>query len=181
MRYDYVLRFDDFQNSQRLYLRHRRSAALVYYGYVWLLPIAGILAFAMFIATLLGFHPELRAAFAGFGAAGLWFAIFIPIMQFFGRRRCWKRMLPVGIKGKTTKAEIPVNLEFNNEQLISVLPGKSEGRFYWPAIVDFAEDERIALVFVNNKKKFLLIPKRALPAEAWDELRSLMANRTEAA
>jgi hypothetical protein len=180
MRYDYVLRFDDYQDSQKLYLRHRRSAALFYYFYVWVLPLAGILSCALFVASRYGFHPEFSAALAGFAAAGLWFALFIPIMQFVGRRRCWKRLVPVDLKGKAKDMEIPASLEFNDEQVISAIPGRSEGRFYWPAIVDFAEDEKIALLFVH-KKRFLFIPKRAMPTEVWDEFRDLLANKKKAA
>ena len=176
MRYDYVLRFDDYQDSQKLYLRHRRSAAIFYYCYVWVLPIVGLLACAMFIATIYGFHPELRSPFAGFAAAGLWLALFIPVMQFFGRRRCWKRMVPVGMKGKAKSVEIPASFEFNEEQVISAIPGKSEGRFFWPVILDFIEDDKIALLFVH-KKRFLFIPKRAMPTEVWDELRKVSATK----
>ncbi len=65
MRYDYFLRFDDFQRAQKLYLRHRRSAAMLYYFYVWGLPVVGVLACALFVASHFGFHPELQASFGG--------------------------------------------------------------------------------------------------------------------
>jgi hypothetical protein len=179
MRYDYVLRFDDYQNSQKLYLRHRRSAAVFYYCYVWVLPIVGLLACALFVASRYGFHPEFSAPLAGLAAGGLWFALFVPIMQVFGRRRCWKRMVPVDVKGKAKSIEIPVSLEFNDEQVISAIPGKSEGRFYWPAILDFAEDEKMALLFVH-KKRFLFIPKRAMSTDAWNEFRGLLTDKMKA-
>ncbi|HZY61989.1 MAG TPA: YcxB family protein [Edaphobacter sp.] len=176
MRYDYVLRFDDYQDSQKLYLRHRRSAAVFYYFYVWVLPIVGLLSCALFVASRYGFYPESSASFAGFAAAGLWFALFVPIIQVVGRRRCWKRLIPTGMKGKSKSIEIPVSLEFNDEQVISAIPGKSEGRFYWSAIVDFAENEKIVLLFVH-KKRFLFIPKRAMSADTWNEFRNLLISK----
>jgi hypothetical protein len=88
--------------------------------------------------------------------------------------------VPPNTSGKEMKVETHVTLEFNTEQFIITFPGKSEGRYFWSAIQDFAEDGKIALVFIQ-KKRFIFIPKHALPETAWFELRSLISNRTKAA
>jgi hypothetical protein len=178
MLYEYVLKYQDFKDSQKLYLRHRRGAAVFYYLWVWILPIAGLLATIPFIYGLLGFRSDWMAPFAGFAAGGLWFALFIPLMQFYGKRRCWKQLIPANTPGKPMKIGIPVTLDFNDEQLISTIPGRSEGRFFWSAILDFAEDEKVALLFIQ-KKKFLFVPKTALPETGWAELRAHVQSKVK--
>jgi len=66
-------------------------------------------------------------------------------------------------------------LEVTPEQVISAIPNRSEGRFFWSAIQDYAEDDKIALLFIQ-KKKFLFIPKHALPDAAWRELKANITN-----
>lgn len=168
MRHSYVLRYQDYKNAQVLYRRHRWTAALTYYLWVWVLPVVGFAVAIPLLLSPFGHSPEWTSTVAPFSAMGIWFAVFIPVMRFYSVRRCWKRLLPENL-AKSTKSEISVKLEMTEEQLISILPGRSEGRFYWSAILDFAEDDRIALVFVK-KKAFIFIPRSALPAEGWTEL-----------
>jgi len=94
-------------------------------------------------------------------------------MRIYGIRKCWKRLLPESAK-KSVRTDISVALEMTPEQIISILPGRSEGRFFWSVIVDYAEDGRLALVYIK-KKQFLFIPRRAMDEVGWAELRSHLA------
>ena len=60
--------------------------------------------------------------------------------------------------------------------MISRIPSKSEGHFERGAIVNFAEDDAIALFYLG-KKKFLFVPKSALPSEGWTELRQWIGTK----
>ena len=60
--------------------------------------------------------------------------------------------------------------------LISRRPCLSEGRFQRAGILAFVEDEHIALLFVR-KKLFLPVPRRALNAEGWAELRLWLGDK----
>jgi YcxB-like protein len=176
MRYEYKLTYQNYKDSQRLYRRHRWQAALSYYFWIWLVPVLGsILALPLLANLLFDFHPDWLRSIVGFSGVGLWFAVFIPLMRFYTIRRCWKRLLPENVR-KSIRTDIPVEIEWNNEQLISCLPGRSEGRFFWSAICDFAENEKLALIFVK-KKQFIFVPKSALPESAWADLRSRLANK----
>jgi hypothetical protein len=164
--YQYVLQKQDFINAQHLYLRHNRRAALSYYFWIWLVPILGVVIF-LIAATAYLLHQEvLFHQIAPLAGMGIWFAIFIPLMRWFNIRKLWKASVETIDGGK------PVSLQFDNEQISSSIPGKSEGRFYWNAILDFAEDDRVAMIFVRAKN-FLYIPKNALPEEAWTQIRAL--------
>ena len=164
--YQYVLQKQDFINAQQLYLRHNRGAALSYYFWIWLVPILGVVIFlitvtAYFLQNNVLFHQLVPMA-----GAGIWLAIFIPLMRWLNIRKLWKASVETIDGGK------PVSLQFDDEQIVSAIPGKSEGRFYWNAILDFAENDQIAMLFIR-KKHFLYIPKNALPEEAWAQIRAL--------
>ena len=70
----------------------------------------------------------------------------------------------------------PVTFQFDEQQLISARPGSSEGRFQWNAIEDYAEDERLAILYVQ-RKLFLFVPKRAMDEAEWERLRAIAAER----
>jgi YcxB-like protein len=174
MRYNYTLTYRDFLDAQKLYRRHRTSAGVKYYFAIWLLPIVGFIVGLPFILSLLGYQPSWADALSGFSVLGLWFAFAIPLVRFYTVRKCWKRLLPDSLP-RSIRTEIPVGMEMTSDQLISSLPGRSEGRFMWPALVDYAEDEKLALVFVK-KKFFLFVPRRAMDDAGWIQLRSCFAN-----
>ena len=175
MVYEYVLTFQDYRNAQRLYLRHRKMAAIYFYFWIWVLPISGLLVGILFAIAMLSGRTEGMAAYAGLAAGGVWLACFIPTMQWYGRRKIWKQLIPPEIETRSAKTAISVSLEFNESQLISTIPGRSEGRFFWPAILDFAENDQVAILFIH-KKQFLFVPKRALPEFAWADLRKHLAS-----
>lgn len=174
MRYEYMLTYASYKYAQVLYRRHRRLAALSYYVWIWVVPVAGFIVGVPLIASIFGVRTDLLRKWEYVSGLGLWLAISIPAMRVYSVRRGWKRILPDGA-GRSIRTELAVALEFNEEQVISVIPGRSEGRFFWKAIVDFLEDERVALLFVG-KKVFLFLPKEALPEVAWSEIRSLVAS-----
>jgi hypothetical protein len=136
-------------------------------------PILGLLTGLAWVANSYSSPPEWVSNVAAFAGAGLWLAFFIPAMRIYGIRKCWKRLLPESAK-KSVRTDISVALEMTPEQIISILPGRSEGRFFWSVIVDYAEDGRLALVYIK-KKQFLFIPRRAMDEVGWAELRSHLA------
>ncbi|WP_263367603.1 YcxB family protein [Edaphobacter bradus] len=71
-----------------------------------------------------------------------------------------------------------IAVAFDKEYFVSGLPGRSETRFLWPAIYDFAENERIALVYLS-RRSFIVIPKHAMPEESWREFRSFIPQRRQ--
>jgi len=68
----------------------------------------------------------------------------------------------------------PVTLEFTADQVISAIPEKSEGRFFWSAIQDFAQDDRITLIYVQQKR-FIFVPTHAVPDTEWARVRAKLS------
>jgi hypothetical protein len=148
---------------------------VTYYAWVWGLPVAGVATVLAWVATLLGSQLVWVKTMAALSGFGIWFLAVIPLSRMLTMRRAWKRLLPPRTR-KARKAMVAVELEFDETQVISRLPGRNEGRFFWPAIVDYAEDEKLALIFVAPKR-FLFVPRRAMPDEAWVQLRGYVAAR----
>jgi hypothetical protein len=173
MRYEYTLTYRDYLDAQKLHRHNRWKAALSYCVWIWVLPILGLLTGLAWAASSFDSAPDWVSNVAAFAGAGLWLAFFIPAMRLYSIRKCWKRLLPESAK-KSVRTDISVALEMTSDQIIVVLPGTAEGRYFWSAIVDYAEDERLALVYIK-KKNFLFIPRRAMDEAGWAELRFHLA------
>lgn len=164
--YEYVLTKPDFLHAQKLFRSHRKWSAVAYWFWIWLLPGIGALLALAAVYAWATHNSILLAPLAPAAGGGLWIAIFIPLTRWFQLRKAWRNSVPKALEGK------PVTLQFDDEQIISTIPGRSEGRFFWSAILDFIEDDRLALLYVREKL-FLYIPKAALPDSAWQRMREL--------
>jgi len=174
MRYEYTLTYKDYLDAQKLYRSHVWTAALSYYVWIWAVPIIGLTLALSWFVTMSGYSLEWLASMAGFAGVGIWLGLFIPAARVYTIRKCWKRLLPESVP-KSTKTSIAVEFEMTEDQVISVLPGRSEGRFFWTALFDLAEDDKLTLLFIK-KRQFLFIPLRALDEAGWNLLRSKFAS-----
>ena len=143
--YPYLLQKEHLLHAQKLYRKHHPRAALSYYLWIWIVPLLGVCLVLAYIAAVVTRREDLIRQLGPAAALGAWLAVFIPAMRWWQIRKLWKASLDRVADGK------PVTLQFDNEQLISAIPGKSEGRFFWTAILDFAEDDHLALIFIRKK------------------------------
>jgi hypothetical protein len=166
MIYDYVLDYQDYRKAQKLYFRHRRAAGLRLGLWLYVMPA---LALSLVIADLYLRHvgranpsdPLLAPTFFF-----VWMSVWVVALRPWHLRRCYKKLLPPG-----QKKLIPAEFSFDDQGVVSSIPGRSEGRFFWAGILDYAEDEEMALLFIR-KKNFLFVPKRAMDQVAWEYLRA---------
>lgn len=92
--------------------------------------------------------------------------------------RVW-RMRRIFSRSVAARHPEGIALAFNDEYFVSGLPGRSEGRFLWPAIYDFAENGQVALVY-TSPKAFIVIPRHAMPVESWAIFKELFHFRKTA-
>jgi hypothetical protein len=168
MAHRYELTFQDFKNAQRLYRAHRPWARF-WLGF-WLIgaPVIGLL---LLVIGLMAHSRSLGPLLYPIAGWFLFMGIFQHLYRPFQLRKIYKRSLPDGQK------TADVEFSFGEEGVRSAILGRSEGRFNWSAIQDYAEDDTLSLIFVK-KKLFLYIPKRAMPAEEWDDLRRYVHMKT---
>jgi hypothetical protein len=64
--------------------------------------------------------------------------------------------------------------EINDECIVDRIPGISEQKYFWNAIVDFVQDEKSTLLY-HGKNRFIFFATRALSPEQRTELNDLVA------
>lgn len=169
MRAEYTITLADFKAAQHLCRRRSRRAWLLFLFWYRVAPVLGVVSATGFFYGL--HHTESFPPWLGGVLAGCaWFGLF-PLLWWPVQLRLQFRRMKEGAPD-----DAPVELELEGNELISRRPGLSEGRFRWAAIQSYAEDERIALVFVR-KKLFLLIPKRALDDEGWSSMHRWLGSK----
>jgi hypothetical protein len=165
MIYQYTTSFDDFKAAQKLGARRSIRSRATYATFHWVLPAIGIVSAGMLVWDIVFRHFMFTPALGGALAGLAWFGLYCPIRQPFLIRKLYKEML----NGRPEEA--PLELGVEGQELVSRVPGKSEGRFHRGAIIACVEDESLALLFVA-KKKFLIVPKHSLPEAGWLEIKT---------
>jgi hypothetical protein len=133
---------------------------------IW--PVALIISLVGALVFNAGGHPELFADCLAIGAGSLWLTLAFPILRFVNTRRCFKRLFLSAYPNRSVTAEI------SEECIVSTIPGVSEGKFFWNAILGFVQDEKATLLYVG-KARFLIIPTPAMSSEQRSELDGLVA------
>lgn len=168
MKLEYTLTFSDYKSAQRLCRRQtlRRRLAFIFWNIA--VPILAVIGLVAFIFFDLFSITSYAAILFGVECALLWIAIYNPIARYYKMRKCFKQLFP------PTRTDRSSTLEINDDHLLSRIPGVSEGKFFWNAIVDFAQDDRITLIYVA-KNRFLFVPTAAMSADQRVELNNLIS------
>jgi hypothetical protein len=171
MAHNYEYTYRDFIEAQRLHRRSRPLAMVSFVTWFILLPVAAVsVTIFMLWAAIVGRQDLFRQLLPA-EAWLLFMTIFICLFRPFNLRKIYKRNLPDGAKS------CAATFSFGEEGVASGIVGRSEGRFHWNALLQFVENEKVALLYVK-KKLFLCVPKRAMPEEEWQQLRAYFQNKT---
>jgi len=165
MNLEYVITYRDYKEAHRVFmLRPKPYAAMCIFG-VWVFPVIGtliaILLTLNFFFHKISFHQSAVWILGIIAWVGIVFAVDLP---FYLRRR-YKRML----NGR--KETDPVQFLIQDGQIISRIPGRSEGRFFPSAILDIVEGKSIVLVLAA-KNLYFFIPRKELGEAGLQELRA---------
>ncbi|WP_419804140.1 YcxB family protein [Terriglobus sp.] len=168
--HEYTATKRDFADAQRVHRKNRPWAAVNYWFWYAAVPV-GCVLYVLTVAVRWHLHSRTVGGGEIVGAGfALYVAALLAFARWWQRRKLWNQAQPKKYRGK------PVTVQFDESIIIGARPGESEGRFYWTAIEDFAEDDRMALVYVRPKL-FLFIPKRAMSEPEWARLRALALPR----
>lgn len=173
MVYQYELTFSDYIAAQKLHIRC--NARVRFWFFVWqrIMPVVALSAAAVLLWDVVFRHFQLSPAVGGALGALVWLGLYPIVLRPYQLRRAFRQL-----RSDSTQSVHAVELELTDRELISRIPGRSEGRYKPGAILNFIEDELVALLYVREKM-FLFIPKRALPNEGWAELRSWYGRATK--
>jgi hypothetical protein len=137
---------------------------------VWILPIFGVLILASALWSRIE-HSPAAVDQTSVMIFCLWLIVAFPLVRWLRLRSGYRNLFPRG----TPRI---ARLTANEDQVISAIPDRSEGRFYWKTIQDSAEDKSGMILFVR-KKQFLVVPRHALNEAQWVELRQLIAAKSQ--
>jgi hypothetical protein len=172
MMYEYKTSFDDFKKAQILAAHRSVRAKVSFYFWLRVAPVFGLLALGVLIWDVVFRHFGFDPIIGGILAGVAWIGIFCAIRRPFLVRKLYRQMLNGRPDGS------PLELGIEGDQLVYRVPGRSEGRYYRASVNEFVEDADLALLFVT-KKNFLMVPKRALPQEAWQQVNNWLSTPEE--
>jgi hypothetical protein len=163
----YTLTFADYKAALLLHRRQkliRRITFIILYCVVPGLAVVGLASVIIFEARG---QADLAAEVIGFDAILIWLSVSLWAARFFNIRKGFKRIFP------STRTERSSSIDIDDERILSAIPGVSEGKFFWNAILAFAQDEKITLLYID-KNRFLLFPTYALTPVQRAELSALV-------
>jgi hypothetical protein len=102
----------------------------------------------------------------------IYLSIAVPISRNHQTRKGFERLPP------TTKAGRGCSIEIDDEGVVSSIPSLAETKFFWSAIVAFAQDEKVTLLY-TGKDRFLYFPTRTLSVDQRAELNNLVARHVK--
>jgi hypothetical protein len=94
--------------------------------------------------------------------------IAFPLLRLVLTRRGYKQMFPPTRSGRTSTIEI------NDQKIIEENPGTEEVRLPWAGVMGFTQNDRITLIYINDRR-FFLFPTTALSPAQRTELNDLVA------
>ena len=166
---EYTITYADYKAANRLYLLHRPRTMIGYLLLTWVLPTIAfcLLGWALWLQA----HGEVSVPFATSGSMVSYvvLALFLPLIRWRGLRLGYQGMLPKG-------GQKIVRLTANEEQVIFAVPGRAEGRYFWKAIEDHAEDKN-SLILIVSRTRYRIVPRHALNEAQWVQMRTLIATK----
>lgn len=163
MRLQYTLTLKDYKAAFRLHRRRKISRRLS----SWIGPILLVVGIVGFVICSVTNNRPLAAQAAALTAGSLVFTLGIPISRSWNIRRSFNRLFPSGEKDRISRIVI------EDQGICRELSGVAELKLLWSGIYDFAQDERITLLY-TNKDCFLLWPTALMSAEQRAELNELV-------
>ncbi len=170
MKLAYTLTFGDYKAAQMLHMRQKLTRRINYHFWFSAVPVLAVVGLIIFVAFDLRRITTLAPVLFGIEGGLIWIAVFFPLARAYNLRKCFKQLLP------STHRDKPILLEISDEGVVSSIPGVSEGRFFWDAILRFAKNEKVHLFYVTEKR-FLFVPTCAFQTEQLSELTDLIARK----
>ena len=97
--------------------------------------------------------------------------LLLPAIQFNLVRKQFNQLFPLSDRG--------LSIDVSDEGVVCVNPGSSESRFLWSTIAEFAQDEKVTMLYVA-KLKFLFFPTSAMSPAQRAELSDLVTRNMAA-
>ena len=168
MKLTYTLTLADYIAAIRLHrsqtFARRFIFGLLYFG----LPFLAVVGLAGIVLLKAIGKTEPTSGYIFEEAVLLFLSIGLPLARIVDVRICFRRIFA------NAKVIPTITAVIDEECVRSEIPGVSEGKFFWSAIIDFAQDEKVTLLYIR-KKAFLFFPPFVLSPDQRAELNDLVA------
>lgn len=168
MKLEYTLTLADFKAAQRLHYRQTLGRRIRLAFWTVVVPCLALAGLAAFLFLDMSRITPYAAILFGVECAMLAISVINPIARYYKMRKAFNLLFP------PARVERNSTLEITEDYILSGIPGVSEGKFFWNALVDFAQDEKITLLYIA-KTRFLFFPTSAMTDMQSDELNGLTA------
>jgi hypothetical protein len=164
MKISYTLTLADYKAALRLHRRQKLSRRIL----PIIVPVIATVGLVAILVFEISGKKELAIHLLGLDVVFLLLSIALPIARLLDARVGFKRIFPL------TKIVPTIATDIDDERIICENPGISEGKFFWNAIVNFAQDEKVTVLYID-KRRFLFFPTNALSPNQRAELNELVA------
>jgi hypothetical protein len=130
-------------------------------------PALVLIALAGMVAFRLTHHSELFADSLAVACGALFLTIWMPIGRWYALRKCFKQLFP------PARTERSSALDIDDERVLSVIPGVSEGKILWQGIWHFAQNDIVTMLYIGESR-FLFFPTAVLTPEQREELKGVV-------
>jgi hypothetical protein len=168
MQLTYTLTLADYKAAQRLHTRQKFSRQFIFCLWFVVVPILAVTGLALFFFLDVSKITRLAPLYFGAECALLWLAVYLPAWRAYAVRKCFKQMF------SPARTDRSSSIDIDDDRIISTVPGVSEGRFFWNAILAFAQDEKVTLFYIR-KNAFLFLPTCIMSPAQRTELNDLVA------
>ena len=163
MKFQFTVSLKDYKAALRLHRRQTFGRRL----FPWIFPGLFLLSLIVFVAASLKNNPAAASQAIALAAGSLTGILALPILRFLNTRRCYRLMFP------PTRTSAMTTIEIDEHQIVEENPGTEEVRLPCRGVLDFVQDERVTLIYINPSR-FFLFPTSALTIGERTELSALV-------
>lgn len=163
MRLEYTLSLDDAKAAELLYIRQKLGRRIGYRFLRFGIPSLAMISWIGFYAFHVGAKNDLALGYSMVVVILTFLAIRIPRDR---SKRLHSLVKPKTAKGEASPAR---SIEIDEEKISVEIPAITKTDFAWSAIANVSQDEKVTLIFVNDKA-FILVPARAFGSTQRAEL-----------
>lgn len=163
MKLTYTLTLDDYKAAQVLHRRQKFTRQLA----VWIWPALTLLGLAAMVAFTLTDHSELFVDSLAVTAGALFITVWMLAARWYLLRKCFKQLFP------PTRIDRSSAIDIDDEQILSAVPGVSEGKIFWQGLLQFAQNNKVTMLYISELR-FIFFPTSVLTLEQREELKELV-------
>jgi len=163
MRFEFTVTLKDYKAALKLHRRRKFSRRV----FPWIWPSLFLICVSAFIWASLNKNLTVATQAIALGAGALTATLALPISRFISTHRCYERMFP------PTRTSRKSTIEIDDQKIIEENPGAEEIRLPWSGVLDFVQNEKVTMIYINSDR-FFLFPTAALSPEQHAVLNDLV-------